>query len=84
MVQYKVEKKERANITGLMYYSRYGIISYEATASEWSAFFAKVLPSELPNVLQALSAHLEISVITENEQDTPTPEAETGSKKKGK
>ncbi len=82
MANWKIEKRERANIAGLVYYSKYGVIPYEATAKEWGAFFKKVLPSELPNVLHALSAHL---IITQDEPEASTePEAETGEKKKGK
>ena len=82
MANWKIEKRERANIAGLVYYSKYGIIAYESISEEWSKFLAGVLPSELPNVLAALSVHFNIS---KNETESEKlPEAEAGAKKKSK
>jgi ribosomal protein L13 len=87
MPNYKIKVKERHTelCETLTYYSKYGTIKYNAPESEWNEFFKNVLPSELQNVLNALSKHLNIY---ENETENDTAEAAAAEpskrKKKGK
>lgn len=90
MVRYTVKAKPRFEelVTKLWYYSRYGNMPYYASSDEWSEYLSKVLPSELPNVIRALSVHLDITINeTESEETTEAgtkPDSGTSKKKAGK
>jgi len=73
-MSYKIEIKEkfRALCETLTYYSKYGIIRYNAPETEWNEFLKRVLPSELANVLKALSIHLNINYENEATEENPS------------
>ena len=75
-MSYKIEIKEkfRALCETLTYYSKYGVIRYNAPETEWNEFLKRVLPSELANVLKALSIHLNINYENEATEENPSGE----------
>jgi len=86
-MRYKTEIKEKFRLLceTLTYYSKYGVIRYNAPESEWNEFLQRVLPSELENVLKALSVHLNITVENEtNQEDTSESGTSTEPKPKQK
>ena len=87
MPNYKIKVKERYTelCETLTYYSKYGTIKYNAPETEWNEFLKNVLPSELQNVLKALSNHLDIyEAETENDTTEAAATEPNRTKKKGK